>query len=482
MLAFLQIRPELQQYFVEGDEAGRPYDRMHRSLIYQRAKNVKDTVSFGTRRDVYSPNHEWACHSMWPVTVDEESRRTMVGTAAWGTTQPYSASVLNISAMSYGALSNNAILSLSQGAKLGGFFHNTGEGGVSQFHLEGGGDLVWNVGTGYFGCGSPDPKSTSKRIFDPAQFKDTIASSEGQIKMVEIKISQGAKPGHGGLLPRNKITKEIATARKLEWPPMDDCHSPARHSAFSTPHELISFIIQLRELSGGLPIGIKLCVGKPGEVASMCRAMIEMDNGPDFITVDGAEGGTGAAPPELTNSVGLPLEEGLVVVRNLLEGAGLRDRVRVAASGRVATGFCLVRTLALGADYTCAARSFMMSLGCIQALKCGTNKCPTGIATLDPTLQYGLDPTVKSHRVHNYHRKTVEAAADIVGIIGKKSFADISGTDIMRRIQENDVRTIAEYFPEVEQGCLLQGNGPQRLQEVWNISGTADVSTPRWIY
>ena len=256
----------------------------------------------------------------------------------------------------------------------------------------------------------------------------------------------------------------------------------SRHSAFSSPHELIAFIVQLRELSSGLPIGIKLCVGEPGDVAALCKAMVETGNGPDFITVDGAEGGTGAAPPELSNSVGLPLEEGLVVVRNLLVGAGLRDKTRIAASGRITSGFSLVRTLALGADYTCAARSFMMSLGCIQALKCGSNKCPTGIATLDRELMFGLDPTVKSHRVHNYHRKTVAAAADMVGIIGRTSFSDLSGNDVMRRIQENDVRTLSEYFPEVDAGCLLKGEGPPRLQEVWDVCGTEHVSTRRWIY
>lgn len=395
-LNMLQVRPEIRQYLVESDNDGRPFDRLHRTQVYQRAKNVDDTLAFGTRRDVYASHHEWACHSMWPTEVtDEEAKRAVVGTAEFGTTQPYSASVLNISAMSYGAISDNAILALNNGARMGNFYHNTGEGGVSRFHLEGGGDVVWNIGTGYFGCGSG---SGSKRVFDPVCFQEMLAQGEGRIKMLEIKLSQGAKPGHGGLLPRAKITEEIARARKLKFPSTDDCHSPARHSAFGNPFELVEFIARLRELSDGLPVGIKLCVGAPAEIGALCKAMIATQQGPDFITVDGAEGGTGAAPPELTDSVGLPLEEGLVCVRNVLTGAGLRDKVKLTASGRITSGFSLVRTLALGADLTSAARAFMLSLGCIQALKCNTNKCPTGIATLNKDLMYGLDPEVKSQR------------------------------------------------------------------------------------
>ena len=389
------IRPEIRQYLVESDSEGRPYDRLHRTQIYQRAKNVNDTMPFGTRRDVYRVHHEWVCHSMWPKEItDEKAKRYDIGAAAWGTTQPYSASVLNVSAMSYGAISDHAILALNMGAKHGGFYHNTGEGGVSRFHLQGGGDIVWNIGTGYFGCGS----GTTHRVFEPQMMQQVIAAADGRIKMIEIKISQGAKPGHGGLLPKAKITKEIAFARKLEYPPTGDCHSPARHSAFNNAYELVEFIGRVREYAGGIPVGIKICVGEPGDIATLCKAMLEVGNGPDFITVDGAEGGTGAAPPELSNSVGLPLEEGIVVVRNMLVGAGLKDKVAINASGRIITGFSLVRTLALGANITGAARAFMMSLGCIQALKCNTNKCPTGIATLDKNLMYGLDPELKSSR------------------------------------------------------------------------------------
>jgi glutamate synthase domain-containing protein 2 len=391
-----QIRPELRQYIVEADNEGKPYNRLQRTQIYQRAKHVDDTMPFGTRRNVYEVHHEWACHSLWPETaVPMEQCRYTIGTSDYGTTKPYSASIFNVSAMSYGAISDNAILALNQGAKYGNFYHNTGEGGVSRFHVQGGGDIVWNIGTGYFGCGSG---AGDQRIFEPIMFQEMLESAAGRIKMIEIKLSQGAKPGHGGLLPKAKITEEIARARKLPYPATGDCHSPARHSAFNNAHEMVEFIANVREQSGGLPVGIKLCVGNPGDIAGLCQAMLEVGNGPDFITVDGAEGGTGAAPPELSNSVGMPLEEGIVVVRNMLTGAGLKHKTAINASGRLYSGFSIVRTIALGADITCAARAFMMSLGCIQALKCNTNKCPTGIATLNKDLMYGLDPEVKSTR------------------------------------------------------------------------------------
>jgi glutamate synthase domain-containing protein 2 len=502
------MRPELRQYIVESDQDGRPFDRLHRSQIYQRAKNVNDTVAFGTRRNVYACNHEWACHSMWPQQVDVTSSdavRHVIGSRDYGTTQPYSASVLNISGMSYGAISDNAIIALNRGAQMGGFYQSTGEGGVSRFHLQGGGDLVWNIGAGYFGCGSG---TGGARFFEPTLFKQVIESSQGQIKMIELKLSQGAKPGMGGLLPKAKITREIAETRKLDFPPTEDCHSPARHSSFNNAHELVEFVACLREHSGGLPVGLKLCVGEPTDIAKLCKAMVEIGNGPDFITVDGAEGGTGAAPPELTDSMGLPLEEGLVLVHNLLVGSGLKEKTSIIASGRITSGFSLVRTLALGADVGAAARAFMMSLGCIQALKCNTNKCPTGIATLDRELMFGLDPEEKSTRgrlyihrmnsldhfnkgltiflwivtVYNYHRRTVEAAAGIVGIMGKTSFAHIKRSDVMRRVTPSEVRTLSEQFPEVNSGCLLDGSGPERIQEVWDSSGSGSNSSRRWIY
>lgn len=306
---------------------------------------------------------------------------------------------------------------------------------MSKSHKEGGADIVWNIGTGYFGCGKTLPDG--KRVFDDQLFQEMIQENVDQIRMVEIKLSQGAKPGHGGILPLAKITSEIAEARKLPYPAETDCHSPPAHSVFSNPRELIEFVMHLRELSGGLPIGIKLCVGDPRDIAALVHEMVELNNGPDFITVDGAEGGTGAAPPEYSNSIGLPLEEGLVVVRNLLTGAGMRSKVKINASGKVTSGFSLVRTLALGADITCAARAFMLSLGCIQALKCNTNKCPTGIATQNKALQYGLDPTDKSYRVMNFHRKTMHAASEIVGTIGHDHFSEVSGKSTTRSTMRN---------------------------------------------
>jgi glutamate synthase domain-containing protein 2 len=333
------------------------------------------------------------------------------------------------------------------------------------------------------GCGT----GGTKRTFDAAMFQDTIGEHANQIRMVELKLSQGAKPGHGGLLPRAKITADIAHARKLPFPPTSDCHSPASHSAFTNPVELIEFIAQLRTLSNGKPIGIKMCVGKPNEFVALVQAMQQVGSGPDFITVDGAEGGTGAAPPELTNSVGLPLEEALVLVRNVLQGAGWRDKIRLNASGKISSGFSLVRTLALGADYTCAARAFMLSLGCIQALKCNTNRCPTGIATQDVNLQYGLDPAIKCHRVHNFHRHTVAAAAEIAEIMGYTSLDQIRPQDIMRRISSNQVRTLEEHFPSVTAGSLLTGQCSNvRLQQLWDeVADNNTVETEyesRWIY
>lgn len=322
------------------------------------------------------------------------------------------------------------------------------------------------------------------RQFDPDQFRDTIQEHE-TIRMVEIKLSQGAKPGHGGLLPKAKITKEIAYARKLDYPSETDCHSPASHSAFSNPIELVQFIAHLRDLSGGKPIGVKLCVGQPAEFVALVQAIRECGTGPDFITVDGAEGGTGAAPPELTNSVGLPLEEGLVLVRNVLQGAGLRSQIRLNASGKIASGFALVRTLALGADFTCAARSFMLSLGCIQALKCNTNHCPTGIATQDENLQFGLDPTIKSHRVYNFQTKTVQASTEIAEIMGYDSLQQVDPRDIMRRISSESVRTLEELFPSVEEGSLLTGQcSNDRLQQLWNDVADKKRTSygTRWIY
>ena len=465
---------------MESDLDGRPFDRMHRAQVYQRAKNVDDTLAFGTRKNLIDVNAEWACHSMWPKTIPIEDARHTIGTAEFGTTKPYSSSIFNISAMSYGAISDNAILALNAGAKLGGFSHNTGEGGISSFHRQNSGDLIWNVGTGYFGCGS----GSVKREFESALFQETLEECEGQVKMVEIKLSQGAKPGHGGLLPKSKISKEIAQARKLPFPPTSDCHSPSCHSAFSNHVELIEFISKLRELSNGVPIGLKMCIGQPRDFAALCKIIHESGMGPDFITIDGAEGGTGAAPAEFSNSLGLPLEEGLILARNLLVGSNLKDKISLIASGKITTGFSITRNLALGADVTNSARGFMLSLGCIQALKCNTNKCPTGITTQKKELTYGLDPSVKQNRVYNFHNKTVQAACDIMGSMGHLSTSDVVSSDIMRRVESNVVRTLSEQYPEIEPSCLINGSGPERIQGIWDSLTHDQISAKgkKWIY
>lgn len=403
------LRPEIRQYFVEGDQEAEPFSREHRAIVYQRAKNMTDTVAFGTRRNVYEPGYEWAVHSLYPKHLDVEASRVMIGASNPGCTQPYSASLLNVSAMSYGALSNAAILALNEGAALGGFYHNTGEGGISRFHKEPGGDIVWNVGTGYFGCGT----GSMERVFDPAQFRESAALP--QVKMIELKLSQGAKPGHGGMLPKEKITPFIAEARGLGEPPYLDCNSPPRHSAFSDPAGLIRFVREMQELAEGKPVGFKLCIGRPSEFVDLVKEMHEQDFVPDFITVDGSEGGTGAAPHEFSNSLGMPLQEALFVVHNVLRGAGLRHRVKIISAGKVSTGFALVKHLAMGADLCAAARPMLFALGCIQALKCNTNTCPTGITTQNPDLIKGLHVPSKAMRVKQFQEKTVSMALEIIG-------------------------------------------------------------------
>lgn len=450
------IRPEIRQYFVEGDYEAAPYARKQRSVVYQRAKNSNDSMAFGTRFDVYSENYVWGNHSMWPQEVDLNSMRTIIGGP--DCRQPYSASLLNISAMSFGALSPNAILALNNAAKNGGFYHNTGEGGISRYHKQPGGDIVWNVGTGYFGC-----RDMAKGTFCSDTFSSAVSSP--QVKMVEIKLSQGAKPGHGGLLPKSKISPDIADARGID--PSKDCHSPARHSAFENYTEMVQFIQKLRDLSDGKPIGVKLCVGRAEEVAAMIHAMKEHGIYPDFITVDGGEGGTGAAPVEFSDHVGMPLSEGLSIVHGLLRGAGVRDRVRLIASGKVLSGFSLVRTLALGADACNAARAMMFALGCIQALKCNTNKCPTGITTQDEELQKGLVVGDKATRVQTYHAKTIQSAAELIGALGISNPSMITPDLIQVRVSHTKVKRLSEIYPSVPIGSLLDGTAPQSFMDVW---------------
>ncbi len=438
------IRPEIYQYFIESDTEGVPFDRAQRSLVYQRAKMVRDTVPFGTQEDVYNVGYEWVNHSLAPVHVEPDAMRVDVGGP--DCTRPYSASILNISAMSYGSLSRNAVLALNQGAKMGHFAHNTGEGGVSPYHLEGGGDLIWQIGTGYFGCRTPEGD------FCPDTFKDMVAHDH--IKMIEIKLSQGAKPGHGGILPAAKLTPEIAEIRKV--PLGQDVLSPPGHTAFSTPIELLEFVAKLRRLSDGKPIGFKLCLGKRREFFAICKAMVETGITPDFITVDGGEGGTGAAPLEFTNRIGTPLVEGLILVHNALVGYDVRERIRIISSGKITSGFGMVKRLALGADLCNAARAMMMAIGCIQALKCNSNHCPVGVATQDPSLMVGLVVSDKKVRVANYHHATLESMCEMIGAMGVSHPRDLRQWHLLRRVTSIEVKHYGEIYHYLEPGELLR--------------------------
>jgi len=411
---FEAVSPEIQQYFIERHTDGVPISRNHRSLVYQRAKGLDPTQPFGTQLDIYHEGWEGLRHSMYPVEPLEQAPRVTVGGERCS--QPYEASLLNVSAMSFGSLSSRAIQALSHGARAGGFYLNTGEGSLTEHHLAGGCDLVWQIGTGYFGCRNADGR------FDATEFSERATRPE--VKMVELKLSQGAKPGHGGVLPAIKNTEEIARARGIE--PHTSVLSPPGHSAFEGPRGLLEFVASLRELSGGKPVGFKLCVGRSDEFRDLCRAMVETDLLPDFITVDGAEGGTGAAPLEFSDSVGMPMRPALILVHRTLEELGLRDRLVLIASGKILTAASVVRTLALGADVCNAARAFMLSLGCIQALRCDQNTCPTGVATQDPRLVAGLSVGDKRLRVERFHRSTVRAALDLMAACGVRNPRDLS--------------------------------------------------------
>lgn len=452
------MRPELRQYFVEGDDEGNPFDREDRSVVYQRAKDAVDSMPFGTRNDLYAVGTEWLQHSLYPRVVPEEARRVTIGGPEC--TRPYAAALLNVSAMSYGSLSRNALLALNEGAREGGFYHNTGEGGISSHHLERGGDLVWQIGTGYFGCRTPEGR------FDPERFRDQAAREA--VKMVEVKLSQGAKPAHGGILPAGKVTPEIAEIRGV--PLGRDVISPPMHTAFDGPYGLLEFVARLRALAGGKPVGFKLCVGNPIEVLALCHAMRDTGLTPDFITIDGAEGGTGAAPIEFSNHVGTPLDEALTFVDDALRGAGLRERVRLISSGKIATGFHLVRHLALGADLCNSARAMMFALGCIQALKCNTNRCPTGVATQDPALMAGLDPANKAIRVRSFQEKTVESALELIGAAGLDSPRALRRYHVVRRTSTSACQDLAHVFPPLAPGDLVEGRAPAELQRWWELA------------
>ncbi|MGJ7543199.1 FMN-binding glutamate synthase family protein [Variovorax sp. LT1R16] len=446
------IRPEMRQYFIESDSEAAPFSRAQRSLVYQRAKGEPDSRPFGTQLNVTLSGYEWINHSMQPTQlVDHDFRIVIGGTpnpatpSGFTCTQPYSASVFNISAMSFGALSANAILALNQGAKMGGFAHDTGEGSISQHHRVHGGDLIWEIGSGYFGCRNDDGSFSEDRFI--------VNARDPQVKMIEIKLSQGAKPGHGGVLPAPKVTAEIAAARGV--PIGIDCISPSSHSAFSTPIEMMHFIARLRELSGGKPTGFKFCLGHPWEWFAIVKAMLETGITPDFIVVDGAEGGTGAAPVEFIDHVGAPLQEGLLLVHNTLVGVGLRSRVKVGCAGKVITAFDLARMMALGADWCNAGRGFMLALGCIQAQSCHTGHCPTGVTTQDPVRQQALVVPAKADRVRNFHRSTLHALQELVQAAGLDHPQQITAHHIVRRISDTEVRLLSNLVMQVQPGALL---------------------------
>ncbi len=440
------IRPEIMQYFVETDTEGRPLNRIYRSLVYQRAKKVNDTTPFGTQVEVYKVGYEWMGHSMYATNHHELEVDARVHIGGSDCKIPYEAAILNISAMSFGSLSKNAVLALNEGAKKGGFYHNTGEGAVSPFHLENGGDLVWQIGTGYFGCRDTEGK------FSPEKFREK--ASMDSVKMIEIKLSQGAKPGHGGILPASKNTPEIAAIRGVE--PHTTVFSPPVHSTFSNEKGLLEFVKQLRELSGGKPVGFKLCVGSKDEFTKICKAMIKMKIRPDFITVDGGEGGTGAAPVEFSNSLGMPLRDGLSFVHDTLRGYNLRKDIKIIASGRIISSFHIVKAMALGADLTNSARGMMLALGCIQALQCNSNTCPTGVATQNKILMGGLNPHSKSARVANFQKETVRAFYELLGAANLSSPNKVMRAHIHRRVSQAEVKTYEDLYPSVKEGSLLK--------------------------
>ena len=444
------MRPKVYQYFIESDTDGAPYNRLSRNVIYQRSKKATDSTPFGTQLNVYETGYEWLNHSISPLPLEKGEHNPRVIVGGPDCKQPYSASVFNISAMSFGSLSKNAIMALNGGAKIGGFAHKTGEGGLSPYHLAPGGDIIWQIGTGYFGCRNADG------TFNPPAFAER--SVLPNVKMIEIKLSQGAKPGHGGILPAAKVTDEIAKIRLVEKG--KDVLSPSYHKAFSTPLELLAFIKQLRELSGGKPVGFKLCIGQKSQFIAICKAMIKTGVMPDFITVDGGEGGTGAAPLEFSNSVGMPLREGLAFVYDALNGFGLKKHIKIIASGKVHTGFDLVKNFSLGADMCNGARAMMLALGCIQALECNTNTCPTGVATQNPNLYKGLNVDHKKVRVANYQHETVKAAVELMSAAGIEHPDNLHRSHIYRRVSANQIQTYAEMYPYLLKGSLLEAPYP----------------------
>ena len=453
-----EIRPEIRQYFLESEKDGTPFSRDKRAIVYQRAKQALDKRPFGTHNDVYASGYEWLHHSIAPKAVVKEPFRITIG--GQDCSKAYSASVFNISAMSFGALSSNAIRALNSGAKRGNFAHDTGEGGYSPYHRENGGDIIWEIGSGYFSCRNEDGTFCAEK-FEAGACSD-------QVKMVELKLSQGAKPGHGGVLPAAKVSAEIAATRGV---PMGiDCISPSRHSAFSTPIEMMEFIAAMRRLSSGKPAGFKLCIGHPWEFLSVCKAMLETNIYPDFIVVDGTEGGTGAAPLEFTDHLGMPLREGLNFVHNALIGINARGRIKVGASGKIVSAFDIARVMALGADWCNSARGFMFALGCIQAQSCHTDRCPTGVSTQDRSRQRALVVADKSERVFNFHRATVEALAELVAAAGLDHPSELAPAHLSRRVSPHEVKSFAELYPPLEPGELIKGSRDKRYEIPWAMA------------
>jgi glutamate synthase domain-containing protein 2 len=451
------IRPEIQQYFIASDLSERPFSREQRSLVYQRSKKVRDTLAYGTRHDINEVGYEWIIHSLKAKKTEEVEPRIIIGNEQCK--QPYSSSRMNISGMSFGALSANAVMAMNQGASIGGFAQATGEGGLSPYHLQGG-DIIWQIGTGYFGCRNLDG------TFNAEEFTQTALRPE--VKMIEVKLSQGAKPSHGSILPGAKVTPEIAAIRHV--PVGKDVISPPTHSTFHNPTEMMHFLQELRERSKGKPVGFKLCVGHKSEFLSICKGMLATGITPDFVTVDGAEGGTGAAPFEFANRVGMPLTDGLVFVHNALVGVGLRDKISIAASGRIVSGFTMIRTLALGADICNIGRAMMLATGCVQALQCNANTCPTGVATQDPRLQKGLVVPEKKHRVANFHETTLHSFLELIGALGLSNPSEITPDYVLRRISPTEVKKFREIYDFIAPGSLLKKKVPTNFANAWKLA------------
>ncbi|MEN9419356.1 MAG: hypothetical protein RI988_2976, partial [Pseudomonadota bacterium] len=464
----------IRQYFIESDREKVPFSRQQRAVVYQRAKGASDKRPFGTQLDPHSAGHEWINHSWRASELSTHDFRIVIGDGGTSCTKPYAASLFNISAMSFGALSARAILALNAGAHRGGFAHDTGEGSISEHHRVHGGDLIWEIGSGYFGCRDAQGR------FDEAMFGRN--ASLDQVKMIEVKLSQGAKPGHGGVLPGLKVSEEIAAARGV--PVGVDCVSPANHSAFSTPAELMYFIERLRGLSGGKPVGIKLCIGHPWEWFALCQSMLDTGLLPDFIVIDGSEGGTGAAPLEFTDHLGMPLRDGLLLAHDTLTGLGLRSRIRIGCAGKIVGAFDIARALCLGADWCNAARGFMFAIGCIQAQTCHSGNCPTGVTTQDPWRQRALDVHDKSERVWRYHEYTLQALKELVQAAGLLGPGELRAGHLMRRMESGEVRTLAELHRFVEPGALLRaldGTGPWPhgpFQMHWPMAGSTSAHGP----